>query len=248
MTTPRILATSGGFVAGPVQQSVRVGRMLLDALDRTGRERPRVCLVLTAGGDDARSYAMQYEAFNAAGCDVTELKLFPQPSGDPAERLGGSDLVWVGGGSVANLLALWDLHGVSSAMRAAWESGVILAGVSAGSLCWHVGGTTDSFGPRLRPVTNGLGLLPYGNGVHYDSEEQRRPLLHELVADGTLPGLCFATDDHVGIWYEGTEPTLVVSDAEADPGRGPAAYRVCRVGDRVEETRCGVGTRPPGPA
>jgi len=132
-------------------------------------------------------------------------------------------------------------------MRAAWESGVILAGVSAGSLCWHVGGTTDSFGPRLRPVTNGLGLLPYGNGVHYDSEEQRRPLLHELVGDGTLPALCFATDDHVGIWYEGAEPTLVVSDTEVDPGHGPAAYRVCRVGDRVDETRCGVGTRPAGP-
>ena len=125
----RILATSGGFVAGPVQQSVRVGPMLLEALALTEASRPRVCLVLTAGGDDIRYYALLYEAFNAAGCDVTELKLFPQPSADPVERLGGSDLVWVGGGSVANLLALWDMHGVSPAMRAAWESGVIL-GVS----------------------------------------------------------------------------------------------------------------------
>lgn len=239
----RILATSGGFLPGPVQQSVRVGPMLLEALVLTAAIRPRVCLVLTAGGDDIRYYALLYEAFNAAGCDVTELKLFPQPSADPVERLGGSDLVWVGGGSVANLLALWDLHGVSSAMRAAWESGVILGGVSAGSICWHEGGTTDSFGPTLRPVTNGLALLPYGNGVHYDSETQRRPLLHQLVADGTLPPLCYATDDGVGIWYEGTVPARVVSDSEADPLDGPAAYCVQRVGAAAVETRLPVGTR-----
>ena len=243
MTTARILATSGGFVAGPVQQSVRLGEMLLDALARTGKPRPRVCLMLTASGDDPHYYAMLYEAFNAAGCDVTELKLFPQPSSDPVERVGGSDLVWVGGGSVANLLALWDLHRVGPALWAAWESGVILGGVSAGSLCWHVGGTTDSFGPTLRPVTNGLGLLPYGNGVHYDSEAQRRPLLHELVGNGTLPPLCFATDDHVGLWYEGTEPTEVVSDGPVDPTTGPAAYRVAREGNQVIETRLAVGAR-----
>ncbi len=227
---------------GPVQQSVRLGQMLLDALARTQKTRPRVCLVLTAGGDDLRVYALLYEAFNAAGCDVTELKLFLQPSGDPFERLGGSDLVWVGGGSVANLLALWELHGVSPAMRAAWESGVIMAGVSAGSICWHIGGTTDSFGPTLQPVTNALGILPYGNGVHYDSEAQRRPLLHELVAAGTLPPLCFATDDGVGLWYEGTEPALVVSDHAVDPATGPAAYRVEFRGDGVDETRLNVGT------
>jgi peptidase E len=120
---------------------------------------------------------------------------------------------------------------------------VILGGVSAGSLCWHVGGTTDSFGPTLQPVTNGLGMLPYGNGVHYDSEAQRRPLLHELVGKGTLPPLCFATDDHIGLWYEGTDPAEVVSDGPVDPATGAAAYRVERIGNEVIETRLAVGTR-----
>jgi peptidase E len=236
----RILATSGGFLPGPVQQSVRLGPMLLDALELTGRERPRVCLVYTASGDDPSYYAMSYEAFNAAGCDVTELKLFPQPSADPTQRLTSSDLVWVGGGSVANLLALWRLHGVDTAMREAWEKGVILGGVSAGSICWHVGGPTDSFGPALEAVTDALALLPYGNGVHYDSEVQRRPLLHDLVRRGVLPPVAFATDDHVGIWYEGTEPTIVVSDLEG-PSDGSAAYRVELVGGDVVETRVKVG-------
>ena len=215
--------------------------MVLDALALTKRLRPRVCLVETASGDPSLIYAMAYEAFNAAGCDVTELKLFPQPSADPSERLCSSDFVWVGGGSVANLLALWRLHGVDAAMRDAWEHGVILGGVSAGSICWHLGGTTDSFGPILRPVTNGLGLLPYANGVHYDSEEQRRPLLHRLVSDGVLPNLAYATDDHVGIWYEGTNATSVVSDSPVDPRTGPAAYRIEMLSGEVHEIRVGVG-------
>ncbi len=240
---PRILATSGGFVAGPVTPSARPGVMLLDALARTGALRPRVCLVLTASGDDAAYYAVMFEAFTAAGCDVVPLRLFPQPSADPLERLTSSDLVWVGGGSVANLLNLWRLHGVDTAMREAHARGTILAGVSAGSICWHTSGTTDSFGPTLRPVLDGLGLVPFGNGVHYDSEPQRRPLLHRLVGEQILPAISYATDDHIGIWYEGVEATEVVSDGgfDATQPTSPAAYLIERSGTAVTETRLPVG-------
>ena len=104
--------------------------------------------------------------------------------------------------------------------------------VSAGSICWYVGGPTDSFGRDLRPVLNGLALLPYGNGVHYDTEEQRRPLLHRLVAEGTLP-TSHATDDGVGIVYDGTEIVEVVADRP-----GAAAYVVERGPDGAAvETR-----------
>jgi len=245
MKTPRILATSGGFVEGPVQMSWRLGAMLIDALALTEKVRPRVCLVNTAMGDNLMYYAFAYEAFNAAGCDVTELKVFPQPSADPEERLGGSDLVWVGGGSVANLLALWRLHGIDTAMRSAWEGGVILGGVSAGSICWHLGGTTDSFGQVLQPVTDALGLLPYANGVHYDAETQRRPLLHSLMRDGVLTSLAYATDNGVGLWYDGVEATTVVADTSVDPDAGAAAYRVELIDGDVVETRVGVGRAMP---
>jgi len=198
MTTRRILATSGGFLATDRWGVLRPGGLMLEALRLTGAERPRVCLVMTASGDDASYLARSYAALGALGCDVDHLALFTMPNRDPEEVLGRSDLVWVGGGSVANLLALWRLHGVDTAMRAAWERGTILAGVSAGSICWHVGGPTDSFGPTLRLVTDGLALLPYGNGVHYDSEEQRRPLLQRVVGDGLLP-TSYATDDRIWI-------------------------------------------------
>ena len=243
MTTRRILATSGGFLATDRWGVMRPGGLMLEALRLTGAERPRVCLVMTASGDDASYLSRSYAALGALGCDVDHLALFTMPNRDPEEVLGRSDLVWVGGGSVANLLALWRLHGVDTAMRAAWDRGTILAGVSAGSICWHVGGPTDSFGPTLRVVTDGLALLPYGNGVHYDSEEQRRPLLRRVVGDGLLP-TSYATDDRIGILYEGDQAVRVIADLDVDVETGPAAYRIERVSGDVVETRLPVGIIP----
>jgi len=231
MTPPRrILASSGGFLPTGLWGVMTPGGIMRRALELSGAERPRVCLVMTASGDDPSYLTMMYAALADSGCDVDHLALFPQPNRRPADVLGRADVVWVGGGSVANLLALWHLHGVDEAMHDAWERGVVLGGVSAGSICWHVGGTTDSFGPDLRIVTGGLGLIPYGNGVHYDSEEQRRPLLQSLVRAGDLP-LSYCTDDRVGILYEGTEPVRVITDYDVDPVSGPAAYRVERTAD-----------------
>ena len=171
------------------------------------------------------------EAAQAAGIDLVHLNLFPMPGvDDMSGLLHDQDVVWVGGGSVANLLAIWRLHGLDKIFAEVWRAGIVLAGVSAGSICWHIGGTTDSFGPDLRPVVNGLGLLPYSNGVHYDSEAQRRPLYQQLVADGVLPD-GYATDDGVGLVYRGTE--LVEAVAEI---RGKGAYSVRSLnGGAVEE-------------
>jgi peptidase E len=123
------------------------------------------------------------------------------------------DVIWVAGGSVANLLALWRLHGVGPAMHAAWQAGVVLMGVSAGSVCWFAGGTTDSFGLPLRPVTDGLGFLPYSNSPHHDAEEQRRPTIHRLISDGTLPD-GYASDNGTGLIFEGTQLTDCVTETE----------------------------------
>lgn len=192
---------------------------------------------MTASGDSPAYLSACYSALSEIGCDVDHLALFPQPNRAAADVLGSADVVWVGGGSVANLLALWRLHRVDEHLHDAWERGAVLAGVSAGSICWHRGGPTDSFGPTLEVVDNGLGLLPFGNGVHYDSEAQRRPLLHRLVSEARLP-LSYATDDGVGVLYEGIEPIEVVAD---DPHRSAAAYRVECVGGHVLETALPIG-------
>src|SRR6476646_1352518 len=180
-------------------------------------------------GRPLRSYRTGATGLHGAHRPGRRLSRAAQPL---RRRVLDQDVVWVLGGSFAGLLGMWHLHGVDAAVRAAWRTGVVLTGVSAGSICWHVGGTTDSFGPELRPVTDGLGLLPYANGVHYDSEEQRRPLLHRLVADRTLP-TAYATDDGVGLHYRGTELVEALTEI---PGKG--AYRVERGPDgEAVETR-----------
>jgi peptidase E len=208
-----ILATSGGFQLNR-QLGLKVGPLLDHALALSGSSRPRFCFVGTAVGDDVQRTAMMYAAFNRDRPDVrvSHLALFPMPNvPDVRRHLLDQDVVWVGGGSVVNLLAVWRAHGLDEIFREAWQAGVVLGGVSAGSLCWHVGGTTDSFGLDLRPVTDGLGFLPYSNTPHYDSEEQRRPLYQRLVADGTLPA-GWATDDGVGLHFRGTELVEALAD------------------------------------
>src|SRR4051812_45422860 len=164
MPTPRIMATSGGFVPGDRYTVAQPGRTMRRMLELTGKDRPTLTFILTASGDDRSHLTRSYAAFRGWSVDLQHLELFSMPNADPSELIGTSDAVWVGGGSVANLLELWRLHGVDAALRDAWERGVVLGGVSAGSICWHQGGTTDSFGPELRAVTNGLGFLPYANG------------------------------------------------------------------------------------
>lgn len=239
-----ILATSGGLLPDPRRGWIRGG--LTDyALELSGAERPRVCLVGTAGGDNDSAMLWLRRMFDdRPEVRASHLALFPMPSvPDPRAHLLAQDVIWVGGGSVVNLLAVWRAHGLDEVMREAWEAGVVLTGVSAGSICWHVGGTTDSFGPELRAVRGGLALLPYGNGVHYDSERERRPLLHRLVADETLPQ-SYATDDGAGLHYVGTE--LVEAVAER---RGAGAYRVARdaagrvLEERLEVRQVGTGPR-----
>lgn len=219
---PTILATSGGIVPGR-RTRWSAGPLTSYAVELTGvtGRAPKVCYLGTAGGDNPQGIRDFYDLAHEAGYDGSHLQLFTMPNVDDIRsHLLAQDVIWVFGGSVAGLLAMWELHGVGAVMREAWEAGVVLTGVSAGSICWHVGGTTDSFGPDLRAISNGLALLPWSNGVHYDSEEQRRPLFQSMVADGTLP-TGYATDDGVGVLYRGTE--MVEALTERD---GAGAYLV----------------------
>jgi peptidase E len=225
--TPTILATSGGIVPG-TRTRWEFSALTDHAVELAGvvGRAPKVCFLATASGDNPAVLTSLYEAATLRGFHASHLSAFPMPNiPDPAAHLLEQDVVWVIGGSVAGLLQLWRLHGYDTALRAAWAAGVVLTGISAGSICWHVGGTTDSYGPELRPVTDGLALLPYSNAVHYDTEEQRRPLFQSLVADGTLPA-GFATDDGVGLLYRGTDLVEAVSEED-----GKGAYRVAATGD-----------------
>lgn len=230
---PHILAIGGGGFVPTDRYGVRPGPLGDFALSLTGAATPRVCGIFTATGDDAARVAAWYAAFADTPAQASHLALFPMPNVDNVQaHLLGADLIWVGGGSVANLLALWRVHGVDAVLEEAWQAGVVLAGVSAGMLCWHRCGTTDSFGPQLRAFDGGLALVPTSACPHYDAEERRRPFYQRLVAEGTLPAGT-AADDGVGLHYVGPQLAEAVADRDS-----AYAWRVERGADGAAvETR-----------
>jgi dipeptidase E len=126
------------------------------------------------------------------------------------------DVVLVGGGNTANMLAVWRVHGFDRILREAWETGVLLTGWSAGMICWFEAGVTDSFGPQLEGMRDGLGFLPGSACPHYDGEERRRPVYQRLVREGFPSGI--ALDDAIGAHYVGTELHEVVSSVPGSRG------------------------------
>jgi dipeptidase E len=192
--------------------------------------RPRVCFVPTPAGDSDRAIAAFFEAFTSRDCEPSCLRLFGTPE-RPAEQLKDKDVIYVSGGSTANALAIWRLHGVDVALREAWERGAVLGGVSAGANCWFECCLTDSFSAALDPLRDGLGLLPGSFCPHYDGQERRRPVYRSLVDDGFPAG--YAADDEAALHFEGTELREVVatrSDASGyrvEPGaETPIAARL----------------------
>jgi dipeptidase E len=194
-----------------------------------GHDRPRVCLIPTATGDDEAVIDHFHDVFGAKA-ETTDLRLFDRTIDDIASFLLDHDGVFVSGGNTASMLAVWRTHAVDVALRAAHEAGVLLAGRSAGGLCWFEGGTTDSFGPRLTALCDGLGLIPGSHCPHYDGEAARRPTYHAMVGSGELlRGL--AVDDFAAAIFDGPELVEVVAAFE-----GRSAYRVERTAGGVVET------------
>jgi len=203
--------------------------LLQHLLDLTGRDRPRVCHIGTATGENAENRAEFYHWF-ARRAEATHLDLFGRWVEDIEAFLLDQDLVYVSGGNTANLLAIWRVHGVDKALRAAWDAGVVLAGHSAGGICWFEAGLTDSFGPGLGPLRDGLNFLEGSFCPHYDSESLRRPRYAEVVGAGELPD-GYAADDGVGLVFEDRRLREAVASLP-----GQHAYRVeRRRGNSVEE-------------
>jgi peptidase E len=154
------------------------------------------------------------------------LTLFHREVSDIAELLLSQDVIYVGGGNTANMLAIWRLHGVDVVLREAWSRGIVLAGVSAGANCWFEACSTDSFGPDLAPLNDGLGFLAGSFCPHYDGELLRKPTYERWVAAGLLPA-GYAADDGVGLVFRGTELAEAVSEVP-----GGRAFRVEPSGPR----------------
>src|SRR3954452_8603815 len=228
MNDPRtILAMGGGgFTMEP-------GNPALDdfVLSLAGRREPRLLFLATASGDPATQIAAFGERFGGRACHAEHLSLFRLHGSRRrvADVVLGADIVYVGGGSMHNLLAIWRAHGLDRVFVEAWRRGIVLAGLSAGAMCWFQGGVTRSAGPP-EPIA-GLGLLPGSLTVHADGEPDRLPVWLEAVRTGALPG-GFAADDGVGLLFRGRSFERAVSSR---PGAG--ALRVAAVDGELVRRR-----------
>ena len=190
---------------------------------------PRVCFVPTASGDESSQVVRFYESFGSRA-EASHISFHPWPRADAREHVLAQDAVYVSGGNTANALAVWRTHGFDAVLRDAWEGGVLLCGWSAGMICWFEASVTDSFGPELTGMRDGLGFLPGSACPHYDGDDQRRRVYRELVANGFPPG--YAADDGAALHFHGTDLHEVVAVAP-----GASAYRVEAGGETPLVTR-----------
>ncbi|WP_260638172.1 Type 1 glutamine amidotransferase-like domain-containing protein [Streptomyces angustmyceticus] len=201
--TPTLALLGGGFSDDP--------DTLLDdfVLEASGRPRPKVCFLPTASGDAPGYIEKFHTAFAARACEPVHLELFRRTVTDLRAFVLSQDIVYVGGGNTANMLAVWRVHGLDAILREAYEAGVLLCGISAGACCWFEAAYSDSFGPPV-PLADGLGLLPGSLCPHYDSEPARRPGYLAAVNDRTLPG-GWALDDGAAALFADGRPVDVVT-------------------------------------
>jgi peptidase E len=216
---PQIVAI-GGHSSDPRETRA----LYAHVLSLTGRGRPRVLHVPTAVGDADAAIVAAYERL-AGLCELSHARFFPWPPAGLRELVLAQDAISVGGGSTANMLAVWRVHGFDAILREAWEAGVLLFGASAGMICWFEAGVTDSFGPQLEGMRDGLGLLEGSACPHYDGEALRRGRYRELVAGGFPEG--HAADDGAALRFVGRELGEVLSCRD-----GATAYRVTRAGEQ----------------
>ncbi|HEY0493395.1 MAG TPA: peptidase E [Candidatus Dormibacteraeota bacterium] len=224
MSERQIVALGGGGFSseGP-------GSALDDFILSLARQpNPRVCFLPTASGDSETYVASFYRAFSPLLCRPSDLTLFRRTVGDLRKLLLEQDVIYVGGGNTANMLVIWRRHGVDTILRECWESGVVLAGISAGAICWFEACVTDSFGLQLAALNDGLAFLPGSACPHYDSEERRRPVYQRLVGEGFTGG--YAADEGVGLHFTGTRFTEAVSSRP-----GANAYELTLEAGRVNE-------------
>jgi dipeptidase E len=204
----QIIAMGGGGF------SMEPENPLLDlyVLQQASSENPKVCFVPTASGDADGYIQRFYKAFGEHTCEPSHLSLFNPPTTDLEDYVLSKDIMYVGGGNTRNLLVLWKEWGLDAILKKAWEQGIILSGLSAGSICWFEEGVTDSVPGELTGLTC-LGLLSGSNCPHYDGEQDRRPSYHRLIQAGKV-GHGIAADDGVGIHYLDQDIHRVISSRQ----------------------------------
>jgi dipeptidase E len=231
MARKRQILAIGGMALPPELDNLRLVKYFLE---QTQRRRPKVLYVGTATGDAEAGRLRFYAGFSRFECRPSHLTFFARTPRDLKSLVLEQDAIFVGGGNTRSMLAVWRDWGLDQNLREAWESGIVLGGGSAGSICWFEQGVTDSIAGPLT-VLPCLGFLAGSNCPHYDSEPARRPTYRKLVAAGKISA-GVAADDGVALHFIDDRLAHVVSSRPRARG-----YRVTQTGKRSIERR--IATR-----
>lgn len=209
-------------IGGALGQSPTAGPILLNyVFGITGKKRPKVLFINTATGDKESTALWSLRAVRQTACVPSELTFFertPRPK-EMKELILSQDVIWVNGGNTKSMLAVWDAYGLPAILAQAWENGIVLAGSSAGGICWYEQCLTDSYADEYTALAC-LGFLPGSCCPHFDGEKGRKATYHRLVEQGELKqGI--AIDERVGVHYIDDKLHRVISTSKK-----AGAYRV----------------------
>ncbi len=197
-------------------------------IDQTGKSNPNICFLSTASGESNRYIVKFYTTFTELGCHPTHLSVFHPHTADLASVIMAQDIIYVGGGNTKSMLALWHEWELDEILHEAWYKGIVMAGLSAGAICWFEQGVTDSIPGQLSALPC-LGFLSGSCCPHYDGQPERRPAYHRLMREGKiLPG--YGIDDSAALHFIGDElKCVVIARPEAK------AYRVAKISGEIQE-------------
>lgn len=222
---PTIFATGGGFFPQVWEKSLFPEYLLA----QTPAKSPKICWLGPASGESATNFETFARNWEPHGAVVRHFNIYQPETLDFADYLMGMDIVFVGGGSTKNMMALWREWGFEAALRQAWQAGVVMSGGSAGLICWFHSGLTDSFPKVLAPV-KGLGFLPGSTNPHYEIRPDRKSQYRRFIADGSMDSPGLALDQEAGVLYHGTDIVEIVSMKKSS-----GAWRLTRTATGYDE-------------
>ena len=196
-------------------------------LDQTGKEKPNICFIPTATGDNEAYKVNYYSTFSKLDCNPIHLDFFKRTP-DLEQLIPQQDAIFVGGGNTKSMLAVWKDWNLDKLLKEAYEKGVVMSGVSAGANCWFERAVVDSWEEDLR-VIDCMGFIKGICCPHYDEEPQRRPAVKTFLEDGIIDS-CYSVEGNCALHIKNDDEYLSV-----DFGKEKNAYIVSIDDDKVKE-------------
>ena len=224
MSIEKNIVAIGGGGFGRITKEKKIERYILSLANK---DRPNICFIPTATGDNDAYKVNYYDVFTKFNCNPTHIDFFKRTI-NLSSHIPEQDIIFVGGGNTKSMLAIWKDWGLDVLLRDAYENGTVMSGVSAGAICWFDKGITDSWAHDLAV----LDCLGFVNGVccpHYDEEPERRPFVSKMLKE-TVISNCLSIEGNCALHLKNDNPFAAINF-----GKNQNAYDVIYENDEINE-------------